>query len=70
VPKLYSSNQIVKVLLANGFRFISQRGSHVKFRKASQTVIVPMNKREIPTGTFSSIVRQSGLKKQDFDKKR
>ncbi len=31
------------------------------------TVIVPASKREIPYGTFMSILRQSGLKKQDFE---
>jgi len=29
-------------------------------------VIVPHPKKEIPVGTFSSIVRQSGLTKGDF----
>ncbi|MDP4038370.1 MAG: type II toxin-antitoxin system HicA family toxin [bacterium] len=66
MSKLYSSAQIVKVLRKKGFVLISQRGSHAKFRKASKTVIVPMAKKEIPMGTFHSIVRQSGLKKNDF----
>ncbi len=30
-------------------------------------VIVPANKREIPHGTFSSIVRQAKLSKADFE---
>jgi predicted RNA binding protein YcfA (HicA-like mRNA interferase family) len=51
--------------------YISQRGSHAKFRKAAKgttyTVIVPANRKEIPHGTFRSIVRQSGLREQDFD---
>lgn len=55
MPKLYSSNEIVKVLLRKGFVYISQKGSHAKFRKESRpvlTVIVPAEKREIPFGTF------------------
>jgi len=28
---------------------------------------VPMGKREIPAGTFSSILRQSQLNKEDFE---
>jgi predicted RNA binding protein YcfA (HicA-like mRNA interferase family) len=71
MPKLYSSNQIVKILLKNGFIFISQKGSHGKFRKVGSptyTVIVPMSKREIPFGTFRSIVRQSNLDISDFEK--
>jgi predicted RNA binding protein YcfA (HicA-like mRNA interferase family) len=66
MPKLYSSNQIVKTLRKKGFVFVSQKGSHAKLRKGKNTVIVPMAKKEIPMGTFYSIVRQSGLKKEDF----
>lgn len=66
MSKLYSSSHIVKVLLSNGFVFISQKGSHQKYRLGSRTVIVPHPKKEIPIGTFRSIVRQSGLNIDDF----
>lgn len=49
--------------------FISQKGSHAKYRLVkgtTYTVIVPMAKKQIPLGTFRSIVRQSGLNKEDF----
>lgn len=71
MPKLYSSDHIIKVLLQNGFIFISQKGSHAKYRKAGNpvlTVIVPAERKEMPVGTFNSIVRQSGLSKKDFQK--
>jgi predicted RNA binding protein YcfA (HicA-like mRNA interferase family) len=70
VPKLYSSQQIVKALEREGFMFISQRGSHVKYRKAGAsiiyTVIVPAGRKQIPRGTFRSILRQSGLDENAF----
>lgn len=66
MPKLHPSKYIVKTLEKHGFVFISQKGSHAKFRKGKLTVIVPMGKREIPIGTFRSILRQSQLKKEDF----
>ncbi len=66
MSKLYSSLHLVKVLLNNGFTFVSQKGSHHKYRKNPKTVIVPHPKKEIPIGTFRSIVRQSGLNKADF----
>lgn len=69
MPKLLSSKEIVAVLLKNGFMFISQKGSHAKYRLVkgtTYTVIVPMAKKQIPLGTFRSIVRQSGLNKEDF----
>ena len=68
MPKLYSSWNIIKVLQSKGFVYIGQRGSHVKFRKLNLTVIVPANKKEIPFGTFKSILRQSNLTKEDFKK--
>ena len=73
MPKLYSSKYIVKVLQKNGFFYISQRGSHAKFQKDNNptlTVIVPANKKEIPFGTFKSILRQSNLTEDDFKKKK
>ncbi len=69
MPKLYSSNAIIQVLQKRGFVYISQRGSHIKLRKLGNptlTVIVPANKKEIPRGTFFSILRQSGLSEFDF----
>ncbi len=71
MPKLYSSKQIAKTLKNHGFTLFSQKGSHGKFRKKVDekvvTAIVPMGKREIPAGTFSSILRQSQLNKEDFE---
>ncbi|MGI8952850.1 MAG: type II toxin-antitoxin system HicA family toxin [Chitinophagaceae bacterium] len=71
MPKLYSSNEILKVLQAHGFIFISQKGSHIKFRKSGNptlTVIIPAERKQIPVGTFNSILHQSGLSKEDFEK--
>jgi predicted RNA binding protein YcfA (HicA-like mRNA interferase family) len=69
VPKLYLSQQVVAALGRSGFYFVSQRGSHVKYRKAgspTRTVIVPAGRKEIPRGTFRSILRQSGLDESNF----
>jgi len=72
MPKLYSSLEIIKVLKKQGFVYISQKGSHAKFRKTgsqTSTVIVPAGKKEIPFGTFRSILRQANLTEDDFRKK-
>ena len=69
MPKLFSSRQIIKTLEKNGFFFVSQKGSHAKYRKIGNptlTVIVPAGKKEIPQGTFRSILRQSKLEENDF----
>jgi predicted RNA binding protein YcfA (HicA-like mRNA interferase family) len=60
MPKLYSSFHILKILGAHGFILISQKGSHIKLRKQGDpvlTVIVPADRKEIPQGTFRSILR-------------
>jgi predicted RNA binding protein YcfA (HicA-like mRNA interferase family) len=66
MSKLPSSKQVISSLLKNGFVFVSQRGSHVKYKKDDRIVIVPSPKKEIPHGTLRSIVRQSGLSVRDF----
>jgi len=69
MPKLYSSNYIIKVLWNKGFVYISQKDSHIKFRKSGEmilTVIIPANRKEIPSGTFKSILRQANLAESDF----
>lgn len=69
MPKLYSSQEIIKVLRKRGFVFISQKSSHAKFRKIGNptlTVIVPAGKKEIPLGTFKSILRQANLTEDVF----
>jgi predicted RNA binding protein YcfA (HicA-like mRNA interferase family) len=71
MPKLYSSEDILKVLKRNGFQFISQKGSHIKYRKEGSptlTVIIPAERKQIPMGTFNSILRQAALTKEDFEK--
>jgi predicted RNA binding protein YcfA (HicA-like mRNA interferase family) len=69
MSNFYSSADIIKVLQNKDFVYISQKGSHVKFRKTGKptlTVIVPAGRKEIPFGTFKSILRQSKLAEEDF----
>ena len=70
MPKLFSSIFIVKILLENGFEFISQKGSHQKYRKVGNptlNVIVPADRKVIPMGTSRSILRQANLTIDDFE---
>ena len=70
MPKLYSSSHILKILFANGFLFVSQKGSHIKLRKQGNptlTVIVPAERKIIPMGTFRSICKQATLQPKDFE---
>jgi predicted RNA binding protein YcfA (HicA-like mRNA interferase family) len=70
MPRLYSARETVKVLGKAGFVEISQKGSHIKMRGIRdgkmQTVIIP-NHKEIPKGTFGSILKQAEMTRQEFD---
>ena len=68
MPKLLSSDEIVKIFLANGFEFVSQPGSHLKYRNASgDKVIVPAGRKQTPRSTTQSIIRQLGLDRNLFN---
>ncbi len=54
------SRKIVKRLIAEGFTIVSVKGSHHKFARDGQMVIVPHPKRDLPTGTARSIAKMAG----------
>ncbi|MDQ6831873.1 MAG: type II toxin-antitoxin system HicA family toxin [Chloroflexota bacterium] len=60
-----------RTLESAGFVEVDQKGSHVKFAKASgeetRTAIVPHH-REVSTGTLASILRQAGIAPDEFDR--
>lgn len=69
MPKPIKLKTVIKILKEKGFFFVSQKGSHGKFRKPgnqTRTVVVKMAKKEIPYGTFQSILLHSGLDECDF----
>ncbi len=67
MPKLLSSKEIIAVLLVHSFIKVSQKGSHQKYCKDNWVVIVPSPRKEIPIGTLQSIIKQSGLSREDFN---
>jgi len=68
MAKRISSQQFLKIIKAHDFDFVSQAGSHAKYRNSEgRTVIVPHPRKDIPIGTLRSMIRQSGLPKELFD---
>lgn len=69
---IYSSDDIVNVLLRCGFEIDRTKGSHQTLKRPKQdkkgtdVVVVPIGKKEIPRGTFKSILKQSNLKLEEF----
>ena len=64
-----SYRQVVRKLMRAGFTGVSQRGSHVKFAKDTEsgrlTTIVPRH-TEVAIGTLRSIIEQAGLTPDEF----
>lgn len=56
------SKKIVRRLLSEGYELVSIAGSHHKFRKGGNTIIVPHPKKDLPTGTARAIAKQAGWK--------
>jgi len=57
-----NAKEVLKILYAQGFEQVSQKGSHLKLAKGDKKVIVPVHgTRDIPVGTLKSIEKQSGI---------
>ena len=72
MPRPVLLSLVLEVLKEKGFLFVRQKGSHARFRKIgspTRNVTIKMKYKEIPYGTFRSILLQSGLKEEDFEKK-
>ena len=68
LPRL-SGKDVIKVLSKAGFLAVRQKGSHVILKKqtveGTKTTVVPLHK-EVDRGTLLEIIRQTGLKKEEF----
>jgi len=61
-------DEIIKALIKIGFYEVSQKGSHVKYRKdgnPTRNAIVPMH-NEVAKGTLQSILEQAGISIEEF----
>lgn len=38
--KEYSTHEFIRILLSNGFEYVSCKGDHKKFRRGNETVVV------------------------------
>lgn len=56
------SKNLIKLLKQNGWREVSQKGSHLKMKKGNQIEIIPIHNKDIPIGTAEAILKRTGLK--------
>ena len=54
--------KVIKALEEEGWVFISQKGSHMKYKKDNKVCIIPNHKGDIPKGTLAQIIRSTGVK--------
>ncbi len=69
--RLFSSDEVIAALERAGFVARKGRGGHGAWIKAEpngghRVAIVPLARREIPLGTFRSILKQAGLSYEEF----
>jgi len=67
IPSL-TSKDIVRLLKQKGFVLDRSRGSHQIWLHpdSRKRAVVPMHTRDIPTGTFYSILKQAGIDKSEL----
>lgn len=70
MPKIYTPKQTIKKLKKLGFIEDRQSGSHKVFYNlvTSKRAVVPYHLKELPKGTLSAILRESGVSKEEFEK--
>jgi len=68
--RVLSGREVCAILARHGFAEVRQRGSHIVMQKklpgTTATVPVP-NHSELRIGTLQSIIRQSGIPRNEFE---
>lgn len=60
--------KVIKVLETFGFRFVSQKGSHMKYSDGTHIVIIPHHS-EVAKGTLKSILTMAEITLEEFSSK-
>jgi len=59
----FSSKELIKRLLAAGFTLDRVKGSHHIYKHSNgKRAVVPHPKKDLPKGTFYTILKQAGIK--------
>ncbi|GGJ68450.1 putative RNA binding protein YcfA (HicA-like mRNA interferase family) [Anoxybacillus voinovskiensis] len=61
--KSYSSKELIKMIQQDGWYIVRTTGSHHQFKHPSKPglVTIPHPKKDLPTKTVKSILKQAGL---------
>lgn len=65
--KSYKPKEIIQILERNGFALSRTRGSHHMFRHPDgRKTVVPLHNKDLPKGTLMTIIKQSGISRDEF----
>ncbi|OYT13746.1 MAG: hypothetical protein B6I19_03475 [Bacteroidetes bacterium 4572_114] len=64
----FTLGEIIKILEKNGFVLDRAKGSHHIYlnNNTGRRIVVPFHKKDLPKGTFWSIVKGAGLNMKDL----
>ena len=68
--RILSGREVCAILARHGYIQVRRKGSHIVMQKRDQagTITVPVpDHAELRTGTLQSIIRQSGIAKNEFE---
>lgn len=68
--RILSGREVCRILERHGFRNVRQRGSHIVMQRLTneRTTTVPVpDHDELRIGTLTSIIRQSGVPRTEFE---
>ena len=62
--KTYTSQELIDLVEADGWRKVSTEGSHQQFKHPTKPgrVTIPHPKKDLPKGTVNSILKQARIK--------
>lgn len=68
MPKTWTFKEIIRVLKTKGFELDHVTGSHYVFRHpiTKRRAVVPYHSKDLPKGTFLSILKQAGISKKEL----
>ncbi|MGH9776277.1 MAG: type II toxin-antitoxin system HicA family toxin [Candidatus Acidiferrales bacterium] len=66
---MYSSRELVRFLVRQGYRRARQTGSHLVLEHANRKMLViPVHAGDLPKGLFLKILKDAGFTLDDFRK--
>jgi len=65
--KVYTAKEIRRIVEADGWYFVRQKGSHAQFKHPTKKNLttVPLHDKDMKKGTAANVLRQAGLKEGD-----